>query len=42
MEMNVEKNQGNENLKGTIIRTDYDKSEKHWRMWNISTLWVAR
>jgi hypothetical protein len=27
MEINVEKNYGNQNLKGTALNTDYDRSE---------------
>ena len=40
MEMNLEKNEGNENLKATIPSTECDKY-KNLRIWNINTLWVT-
>jgi hypothetical protein len=33
-------NKGNENLKATILGTDYDRSKNNWRMRNISTIWI--
>jgi hypothetical protein len=41
MEMNVEKNWGNEDLKAAIPQEEVGQIKNNWRLWNISVTWVA-
>jgi len=41
MEMNVEKTKVMVIISTTVSNTDYGLIKNNWRMWNISTVWLA-